>query len=134
MRAFVDAKVFSTALSQVEKVLQKSSIPALEGILVHFSGDSCSLTGTDLTTWLRKKLPARGDDFSFVIRKPGIALKACRYFDGELTLELAERCTRKWCCPAAGVPESLTRFRQKNILDCPIRERVFLFRPMPPAC
>ncbi len=90
MRAIVDAKAFSTALSQVEKVLQKSSIPALEGILVHFSGDSCSLTGTDLTTWLRKKLPARGDDFSFVIRKPGIALKACRYFDGELTLELVD--------------------------------------------
>lgn len=90
MRAIVDAKAFSTALSQAEKVLQKSSIPALEGILVRFFGDSCSLTGTDLTTWLRMTLPARGDDFSFVIQKPGIALKACRYFDGELVLELVE--------------------------------------------
>lgn len=94
MRAFVDAKVFSTALSQVEKVIQKSSIPVLAGMLVRFSDGGCSLTGEDITTWVTVKLPARGDDFSFVIEKPQTALKACRYFEGEMLLELIDGKTK----------------------------------------
>ena len=90
MRAMVDAKTFSEALNHMCKLIHRSGVPALEGVLVSFADDCCTLTGTDLTTWLTVKLPARGDEFSFVLRKPQAAAKACRYFDGELTLELHE--------------------------------------------
>ncbi len=96
MRAYVDVKAFSEALSNVSRVLQKSRIPVLEGLLVQFEGGLCTLIGTDMTTWLSVRLPARGDDFSFVLQKPQAAVKACRYFDGELTLE-----------PCGGEAESL---------------------------
>ena len=87
MRANVDAKAFSAALNQVEKLPQKSCVPALEGILVRFSDGRCSLTATDFTTWLEVKLPAQGGGFSFVLPKPKVVLNACRYYDGELTVE-----------------------------------------------
>lgn len=88
MRTYVDVKAFSEALSNVSRVLQKSGIPVLEGVLVRFADGLCTLTGTDMTTWLSVRLPARGDDFSFVFQKPQTAVKACRYFDGELIMEL----------------------------------------------
>ncbi len=87
MRAYVDVKAFSEALNNVSRVLQRSRIPVLEGLLVQFEGGLCTLIGTDMTTWLSVRLPARGDDFAFVLQKPQAAVKACRYFDGELTLE-----------------------------------------------
>lgn len=87
MRAYVDVKAFSEALKNVSGVLQRSGIPVLEGLLVRFGDGLCTLTGTDMTTWLSVRLPARGDDFSFVLQKPQAAVKACRYFDGELALE-----------------------------------------------
>lgn len=95
MRAFIDAKAFTAALNHMCKLIHRSGIPALEGVLASFADDCCILTGTDLTTWLTVKLPARGDEFSFVLQKPQAAAKACRYFDGELTLELHETKTEK---------------------------------------
>ena len=88
MRAMVDARAFSEALHHVSKVIQKSTIPVLEGTLVRFENGRCSLTGMDFTTWLTVSLPSWGDDFSFVLHKPPAAVKACRYFKGELALEL----------------------------------------------
>lgn len=88
MRATVDAKAFSEVLSQVGKVIQKSAIPALEGILVQFKDGACSLTGSDFNTWLTVALPARGDECSFVFQRPMEAVRACRYFKGELALEV----------------------------------------------
>lgn len=91
MRATVDAKLFSNALDKVIKVLQKSScVPVLEEALVCFSGGHCILTGTNLDTWLTTEVPAQGDDFSFVFYRTANVAKACRRFDGELTLELTE--------------------------------------------
>ena len=87
MRAIVDAKAFSEALSNVGKVIQKSAIPVLEGVLVRFKNGRCSLTASDLTTRLTVALPARGEEFSFVLQKPQEVAKACRYYQGELTLE-----------------------------------------------
>ena len=58
MRAIVDAKAFSEALSNVGKVIQKSAIPVLEGVLVRFKNGRCSLTASDLTTRLTVALPA----------------------------------------------------------------------------
>lgn len=88
MRAILNAKVFSEALSHVGKVIQKSTIPVLEGVLVRFKDGHCSLTGSDLTTWLTVSLPAQGEDFAFVLQKPLAAVKACHYFTGELILEM----------------------------------------------
>lgn len=90
MRAIVDAKAFSEALGSVCKVLQKSTIPILEGVLVRFKDGRCSLTGSDFTTWLTVGLPVRGEEFALVLEKPLEVMKACRYYRGELTLEAHE--------------------------------------------
>ena len=68
MRATVDAKAFSEALSNVGRVIQKSAIPVLEGVLVRFKDGRCFLTGSDFTTWLTMSLPAQGEDFAFVLQ------------------------------------------------------------------
>ena len=91
MRAVVDAKEFSQALDKVSRALRKSAcIPVLEEALVRFTGGRCILTGTDFETWLMTEIPAQGDDFAFVFHRTADAAKACRRFDGELHLELAE--------------------------------------------
>lgn len=130
MRAFVDAKAFKEALEHVCKLTHKSSIPALEGILVRFENDSCSLTATDITTWLTVKLPARGDTFSFGLRHPKTALSACRYFDGELTLET--------CASVSGEPKAVFSCGRRSVefetfpaKDCPefpaLKKELFSF-------
>lgn len=90
MRAFMDAKTFSDALGKVSKALKKSTVPVLEGVLVRFENGYCTLTGTDFTTWLTVKFPARGEAFAFVFQKPLAVVKACRYFEGEMALEICE--------------------------------------------
>lgn len=89
MRAVVDAKEFSKALDKVSKAVRKSKyIPVLEEVLVQFRNGRCVLTGTDLETWLTTEIPARGDDFAFAFYRTASAVKACRRFDGKLTMEL----------------------------------------------
>lgn len=88
MRAIVDAKAFSEALNSVSKLLPKSTVPILECVLIRLEKGLCSLTASDLSTYLTLELPAQGDDFSFALQKPLTAVKACRYFKGELALEL----------------------------------------------
>ena len=88
MKAIVDAKAFSEALNHVGKVPQKSMIPVLAGVLIRIENGRCSITGTDFTTWLTMTLPAGGEDFAFLLDDPSKASKACRFFDGELALEL----------------------------------------------
>jgi DNA polymerase III sliding clamp (beta) subunit (PCNA family) len=66
MRAFVDAQEFSKAMNKVIKVVKKSAIPVLEGVLVQIKDGRCILTATDFTTWLTTELAARGDDLSFI--------------------------------------------------------------------
>ena len=51
-KAVVDAKTFSSALDQVSKVLRKSSIPVLAEALVSISDGQCTLTATDMETYL----------------------------------------------------------------------------------
>lgn len=62
MRFTVDARAFSDAMSKVSKVLRKNPIPILEEIAVCIQNGRCTLTATDLETWLVAELPARGDD------------------------------------------------------------------------
>lgn len=88
MKSIVNAKEFAQALSRVSSVLRKSAIPMLESVLVCFCGGRCILTATDMSVWAKTELPACGDDFEFLLMKPEAMLKACRYYDGELTMEL----------------------------------------------
>lgn len=90
MRALVDARAFSEALSKVSKVLVKSMIPVLEGLLIQLENGQCSVTGSDFNTWLTVTLPAQGDSFAFVLQKPEKAVKACRYFEGRLLLDMCD--------------------------------------------
>ena len=89
-KATVNAKEFSTALDQVSKALRKSSIPVLSEVRVELSGGHCTLTATDLDTWLLQKIPAEGDDFSLVLSRTKEVAKACRLFDGALELEFID--------------------------------------------
>ena len=95
-KAVVDAKTFSSALDQVSKVLRKSSIPVLAEALVSISDGQCTLTATDIETYLFQTVPARGDELSFVFRKTKDVAKACRLF-----LQKAPRSSRSIrsiCC------------------------------------
>lgn len=89
-KAMIDAKAFSEGLDQVSKALQKSSYPALSEVSVRIEDGACTLTATDLDTWLTKRIPAQGDDLAFVFTRTRDAAKACRLFDGTLVLELEE--------------------------------------------
>ena len=86
MKAIVDAKEFSQALNRVIKVIKKSTIPALEGVLVQVKDGRCTLIATDFTTWLSVTIPAAGDDLGFVFQHPKDAARACAHFEGQLVL------------------------------------------------
>lgn len=89
-RAVVDAKEFSHAMSKVSKILKKCAIPILEEVCLRIQNGRCTLTATDLETWLTAELPASGDDMFFVFRKTKDILRACSHFAGELTMEFSE--------------------------------------------
>ena len=89
-RAVVDAKEFSHAMSKVSKILKKSAIPILEEVCLRIQNGRCTLTATDLETWLTAELPASGDDMFFAFRKTKEILRACSHFAGELTMEFSE--------------------------------------------
>lgn len=61
-RAVVDAKEFSHAMSKISKILKKCAIPILEEVCLRIQNGRCTLTATDLETWLTAELPASGDD------------------------------------------------------------------------
>jgi len=95
MRATVDAKEFSQAMNKVIKVIKRSEIPILEGVLVRINDGRCSLTATDFTTWLTAEIPAEGDDLSFVFQRPKDTAQACKHFEGRLMLETEGKSTGK---------------------------------------
>lgn len=88
MRATVDAKAFYEALKTVSGAIRRSQVPALEQIRVDFLGGICRLTASDLTVWLIKEIPAEGDSFSFMFSDTPSVVRASRYFDGEMSVEL----------------------------------------------
>ena len=95
LRATVDAKIFSEALKSVVPILKKSAIPVLEEVSVRFTGGRCILAATDMTTWIIREIPASGDNFSFVFSRTKKVERACRCFDGSLTIELTENADHK---------------------------------------
>ena len=85
----VDAVAFSEAMHKVGRVLvRRSSIPVLEEICVRMHSGRCTLTGTDLDTWMTVEIPAEGDDLTFVFRRTRDVMKAFALFRGEVTIEL----------------------------------------------
>ena len=52
MKAKVNAKEFIQALDKVSGLIRKSVIPALEAVLVRFEDNRCTLTSTNLESWL----------------------------------------------------------------------------------
>ncbi len=91
MRAIVDATEFSQALNKVIKVVKRSQIPVLEGVLVQIKDGACTLTATDFTTWLTTAIPAQGDALAFVLQRPKDTARACGCFEGELSMETEEK-------------------------------------------
>lgn len=89
-RAIVDVKAFSEAFEKVSGVLKKVAIPVLSEVLVRFEKGKCTLTATDLNTWLIAEIGYIGDDFSFVFQNTKDVVKACKLFRGELELALNE--------------------------------------------
>ena len=75
-RAVVDAKEFSHAMSKISKILKKCAIPILEEVCLRIQNGRCTLTATDLETWLTAEFPASGDDMFFVFRKTKDILRA----------------------------------------------------------
>lgn len=90
MRAKVDARDFIRALDKVSGLIRKSAIPVLEAVLVRFERDHCTLTSTNLDTYLSMELPAQCDDFAFLLGRPRETARAFRQFEGELVLEQTE--------------------------------------------
>lgn len=90
MRAKVDAKEFIQALDRVSGMIRKSSIPVLNAVLVRFEAERCTLTSTNIDTYLSVDLPAQGDDFAFLLDRPRETAKAFRQFEGELAIEQTE--------------------------------------------
>lgn len=90
MKAKVDAKSFIAALERVSGLIRKSSIPVLNAVLVRFEEDRCTLTATNLDTYLSVEVPAEGDNFAFLLDRPRECARAFRQFEGELSLEQTE--------------------------------------------
>lgn len=114
----VNAKAFSDAMSKVSRVLKKAPISILEEICVSVRDGICTLTATDLETWLTARLPVQGDDVDFVFYRTKDVMKALAHFDGELTMELSEqsekrkdaRKLRLYCGQRAAEYEDLRRY------------------------
>ena len=87
----VDAGVFSDAMSKVSRVLKKCAISILEEIHVNVREGVCTLTATDLETWMTTCFPVQGDDMDFIFHKTKEVMKVFAHFNGELMFELRER-------------------------------------------
>lgn len=90
MRANVDAKTFSEALDKASAVLKRAMVPVLETVSLRFGGGKCVMTATDLVTWLSVEFPAQGDTFECAFLRNKEAAKACRFFEGQLSVEIVD--------------------------------------------
>lgn len=123
-KAAVDAHAFADAMSKVSKVLRKSVIPILGEVAVSIGDDRCTLTATDLETWLIAELPAQGDDMSFTFCRTKDILKACACFESELEITLRgedQKDARNWklelCCGRRRAEFAVTS--REDYPDCP---------------
>lgn len=116
-RATVDAQAFADAMNKVSKVLRKSPLPILEEIAVCIQHGRCTLTATDLETWLVAEIPTLGDDMSFVLSRTKDVMKACSHFEGELaiTLVFKDEKMERWRCAVDKEPRNFLFLPMKII-------------------
>lgn len=89
MKAHVNAAEFYAAMKKVSGALRRSAVPSLEQIRVDFESGVCRMTASDLALWLSAEIPAEGDSFSFMFSNTAGAVRACRYYRGDMTVELS---------------------------------------------
>ena len=89
MRSSVNAAAFYKAMTALMDIPAKSPVKVLQEIKVEFTADHCTLSATNFNTWLSVTIPASGDDFAFVFWNSAGVQKVCRYFAGQLELELS---------------------------------------------
>ena len=89
MRSSVDAAAFYKAMTALMDIPAKSPVKVLQEIKAEFTADHCTLSATDFGTRLSVTIPASGDDFAFVFWNSAGVQKVCRYFTGQLELELS---------------------------------------------
>ena len=89
MKNSVDAAAFYKAMTALMDVPAKSPVKVLQEIKVEFTADHCTLSATNFNTWLSVTIPASGDSFSFVFWNSAGVRNVCRYFTGQLELELS---------------------------------------------
>lgn len=89
MRSSVDAAAFYKAMTALMDIPAKSPVKVLQEIKVEFTADHCTLSATNFNTWLSVTISASGDDFAFVFWNSAGVQKVCRYFTGQLELELS---------------------------------------------
>ena len=89
MRSSVDAAAFYKAMTALMDIPAKSPVKVLQEIKVEFTADHCTLSATNFNTWLSVTIPASGDDLAFVFWNSAGVQKVCRYFTGQLELELS---------------------------------------------
>ena len=89
MRSSVDAADFYKAMTALMDIPAKSPVKVLQEIKVEFTADHCTLSATNFNIWLSVTIPASGDDFAFVFWNSAGVQKVCRYFTGQLELELS---------------------------------------------
>lgn len=89
MKNSVDAAAFYKAMTALMDIPAKSPVKVLQEIKVEFTADHCTLSATDFGTWLSVTIPASGDNFAFVFWNSAGVQKVCRYFTGQLELELS---------------------------------------------
>lgn len=86
--ARVVAGQFFKALNNVLRfAARRASLSSLEEAMVSFQDGCCTLTCTNLTQWCIARVPAEGDNFSFVFSGTQSIMAACRHFSGELLFE-----------------------------------------------
>jgi len=112
MKASVDAKTFSAALDKASTVLKRSQFPALNTVSLRFGDGKCVMTATDLSTWLSVEIPAQGDVFECAFYHSKDAAKACRFYEGPLSLEIVDS-------------EAGRHMRRQIILSCGFRTAEF---------
>ena len=113
MKATVNAREFIQALDKVSGLIRKSAVPALEAVLVRFEDNRCTLTSTNLESWLSMEVPAQCDGFAFLLGRPRETARAFRQFEGDLILEQTETgegAKRKLCLTLSCGPRSAELF------------------------
>jgi len=87
VKSTVDARALKSALEKVFKAAYKNpSLKFLGEVKVDFSGNVCTLSCTNLNLYCQVKIPAWGDDFSFVFSDTKQVLTALKYYSGDLEL------------------------------------------------